>query len=173
MPALHLAPTPTPDLNYSHVLRCIGQNLEHLNLKAFELKCQDDVYLFQGWHRGTSISVGVKERYTLDDLSKLDFEMGKQRRAESKRADPLSLSQLLRTAGNYVDFLGGRLLRVEWQVQSDKVQCLTIQYEARESERNEDDFPIGAIDEICVHVYKERKKVRPLSARPIPRETLP
>jgi hypothetical protein len=173
MQALHLAPTPTPDLCYSHILRCIGQSLEHLNLKAFELKCQDDVYLVQGWHRGTSISVGVKERYTLNDISKLEFERGKQRHAESKRADPLSLSHLLRTAGNYVDFLGGRLVRVEWQYQSDKVQSITIQYEPREAERQKQDFPLGAIDEVSVHVYRERKKVRPLSARPIQLETLP
>jgi hypothetical protein len=172
MPVLNLSLKQAPELRlYSHILRCIGQSLEHHNFKAFEVKCEDRVYFVQGWHRGTSNSVGVKERYTVDDLIKLEIERQKSRRVGSSRADPLSLSQLLRTAGNYVDLLRGRLLRVEWQYQSDKVQSITIQYQPRESERQGKDFPLGAIDEVCVHVYRERKKARPLSVRPVSMET--
>jgi hypothetical protein len=157
MELLNVARNPAVELFYSHVLRCIGQSLQPFELKAFDIKCQDEIYLVQGWGKGAPTSVEVKERYTLEDLRQLDMEEGRKRRSGSSRANPLDLANLLRTAGNYVDFLGARLLRVEWQYQSDKVQCITIQYQAAEG----DDSP-GAIDEICVHIYKERKKMRPL-----------
>jgi hypothetical protein len=157
MQLLNFSQQPSTELFYSHVLRCIGQSLQPFELKAFDIKCQDDIYLVQGWRKGNPKSVDVKERYTLEDLRRMDAVEATKRRAGSSRANPLDLSQLLRTAGKYVDFLGARLLRVEWQYQSDKVQSITIQYEAPDA----DDSP-GAIDEICVHIYKERKKMRPL-----------
>jgi hypothetical protein len=156
MQLLNFSRKPAAELFYSHILRCIGQTLQPFDLKAFDIKCQDDLYLVQGWHRGSSMAVAVKERYTLDDLTLMELDEGKKRRAGSIRANPLDLSQLLRTAGNYVDFLHARLLRLEWQYQSDKVQSITIQYEDPESKDP------GAIDEISVHIYKERKKMRPL-----------
>jgi len=148
---------PASEFFYSHVLRCIGQSLQHFELKAFDIKCQDDIYFVQGWRKGAPASVEVKERYTLEDLRQLDIEESKKRRAGGARTNLLDLAHILRTAGNYVDFLGGKLLRVEWQCQSDKVQCITIQYQASDG----DDSP-GAIDEVCVHIYRERKKMRPL-----------
>jgi len=157
MQLLNFSRKPVVELFYSHILRSIGQSLQEFDLKGFDIKCQDDIYLVQGWQKGNPKTADVKERYTLEDLRQMAVVEAKKRHAGSSRANPLNLSQILRTAGNYVDFLGARLLRVEWQYQSDKVQCITIQYEASDA----DDSP-GAIDEICVHIYKERKKMRPL-----------
>jgi hypothetical protein len=161
MQLLNFSGKPAAELFYSHILRCIGQNLLQFELKAFDIKCENDIYLVQGWQKGNprtaGVSAGVKERYTLDDLRQIDIEEARKRRAGTSRSNPLDIAQLLRTAGNYVDFLGARLLRVEWQYQSDKVQSITIQYQAADA----DDTP-GAIDEVCVHIYKERKKMRPL-----------
>jgi hypothetical protein len=171
MQVLNFAHKPAAELFYSHILRCIGQTLEQLELKAFEIKCQDDIYFVQGWHKAPSSAVDLKRRYTLDDLRELEVEVRKQRRAGSGRPNPLKLSQFLRMAGNYVDFLGARLLRVEWQWQSDKVQCITIQYEAPDAEPAEAGSSLGTIDEICIHIYKERKKVRTIP-RAVPSETV-
>jgi len=154
------------ELSYAHTLRCIGQKLEQLDLKSFEIKYQDEIYFVQAWHKGTSVSGDVKHRYTQDELKELEFEMRKIRRPIVGRANPLKLSQILRLAGHYVDHIGGRLLRVEWQRQSGKVQSITIQYEASEADRNEAGSDPGTIEEVCVHVYKETKKTRPI-ARPV------
>lgn len=168
MQLLNLVCEPAADPLYSHILRCIGDDLQDLDLKAFELKCEDDFYLFQGWPKGTAISVGIERRYTIDDLIRVENELRKRRQPSSPRANPLNLSQLLRTAGNYVDFVGGHLIRIEWQRQSEKVQSITLQYRTAETEDNGKDFSLGAIEEICVHIYKERKKMRALSVRPAP-----
>ena len=154
------------ELSYAHTLRCIGQKLEQLDLKSFEIKYQDEIYFVQAWHKGTSVSGDVKHRYTQDELKELEFEMRKIRRPIVDRANPLKLSQMLRLAGHYVDHIGGRLLRVEWQRQSGKVQSITIQYEASEADRKEAGSDPGTIEEICVHVYRETKKARPI-ARPV------
>lgn len=154
------------ELSYAHTLRCIGQKLEQLDLKSFEIKYQNEIYFVQAWHKGTSVSGDVKHRYTQDELKELEFEMHKIRRPIVGRANPLKLSQMLRLAGHYVDHIGGRLLRVEWQRQSGKIQSITIQYEASEADRNEAGSDPGTIEEVCVHVYKETKKARPI-ARPV------
>jgi hypothetical protein len=154
------------ELSYAHTLRCIGQKLEQLDLKSFEIKYQDEIYFVQARHKGTSVSGDVKHRYTQDELKELEFEMRKIRRPIVGRANPLKLSQMLRLAGHYVDHIGGRLLRVEWQRQSGKIQSITIQYEASEADRNEAGSDPGTIEEVCVHVYKETKKARPI-ARPV------
>ena len=54
----------------------------------------------------------------------------------------------------------GRLLRVSWQDQSDKIQSITVQWEP---------IPTGdaagevahstTIEELCIHIYKQRKKI--------------
>ena len=158
MAVLNLAEKTQPEFSYSHILRVIGQSVAELELKAFELQAHDDFYLLHGWSKGTALAVSVDRRFTMEDLEQLDADARQERRPGSKR-NLLSVAHILRTAGNYIDLLGGKLIRVEWQYQSDKVQCLTIQYRAP-------DETDGAIDEICVHIYKEKKKMRPLPIRP-------
>jgi hypothetical protein len=159
MAVLNLAEKPQAEFSYSHILRVIGQSLADLELKAFELASQGDVFLVHGWSKGTSLAISVDRRYTMEDVEQLDASARHERRQGSAR-NLLSVAHILRTAGNYIDLLGGKLIRVEWQSQSDKVQCLTIQYQAADEHD-------GAIDEVCVHIYKEKKKVRPLSVRPL------
>jgi hypothetical protein len=54
----------------------------------------------------------------------------------------------------------GRLIRVSWQDQSDRIQSVTIQYEPFPVERSEQgESQIATIEELCVHVYKQRKKI--------------
>ena len=158
MAVLNLAEKTQPEFSYSHILRVIGQSVAALELKAFELQAHDDFYLLHGWSKGTALAVSVDRRYTIADLVQLDADARQERRPGSKR-NLLSVAHILRTAGNYIDLLGGRLIRVEWQYQSEKVQGLTIQYRAP-------DETDGAIDEICVHIYKEKKKMRPLPVKP-------
>lgn len=144
-------------LRYSFALRCIGQNIESIDLKAVELKTQGDSYLVQGWGKGLMASMNLDKLYTIEDIKRLDLGGRKKRSAESELPNLLSLSQVLRLAGNYVDRMRGRLLRVSWQDQSDKIQSVTIQYEAFGNERSESQ--IAVIEELCIHVYKQRKRM--------------
>ena len=153
-------PVPAIGLRYSHILRCIGQSLESGELKAFELKCQGHTYLVQGWYRSASSSADVECRYTLEDIRKLDDEGKKRRQHRPGVPNLLSLSQVLRLAGNYVDRVCGRLLRVSWQNQSEKIQSVTIQYEPHPDEgKDVPEGQVATIDEVCIHLYKQRKRI--------------
>ena len=154
-------------MRYSHLLRCIGQSLESLDLKAIELKTHGNFYLVQGWNRGTSVSKEVDRQYSVEDIKKLETEGFAQRKPLSGLPNLLSLSQVLRLAGNYVDRMRGRLIRVSWQDQSEKIQSVTIQYEPFPVERSEHgETQITTIEELCVHVYKQRKKIVSASEKP-------
>jgi hypothetical protein len=149
----------TAELSLSRVLRCIGQNLETLDLKAFEIKSQSGIYLVQGIRKGTSSSVDVALRYTEEDIKRMESEARTNRRRPAHRSSLLNLSQVLRMGGTYVEHVEGRFLKISWQVQSDKIQSITIQYEPHERERKKDEYSTSTIDEICVHVYKQRKRL--------------
>jgi hypothetical protein len=145
---------------YSIALRCIGQSLEAMELKAVEVKTHGDNYIIQAWNKGTSTSMDLERHCSPEDLRKLDIEAKEKRKAFSGPPNLLSLSQVLRLAGNYVDRMRGRLIRVSWQDQSDKIQSVTIQYEPCPVDRREQgEAQTTVIEEVCVHIYKQRKKV--------------
>jgi len=74
---------------------------------------------------------------------------------------------VLRFCGNYVDRLHGRLIRVSWQDQNDKIQSITIQFEPYEERRSKkSDSQVTTIEELCIHVYKQRKKITTATEKP-------
>ena len=152
-------------MRYSSMLRCVGQVLADLQLKAVEVKTHGDDLIVQAWNRGTSMSLDFEKHYTPEDLRVLDLEGSKKRKPFSGPPDLLSLSQILRLAGNYVDRMGGRLLRVCWQDQSDKIQSITVQWESNQPERERSDSTVAVVEELCMHIYKQRKKINLVSER--------
>ena len=163
-------PAPSLKPHYSKVLRCIGQSLEQVGLKALEVKTHGENYIVQAWKKGTSSSLDHEKHYTPDGIKTLEQEGRAKRKPFSAPFTPLSLSQVLRMAGNYVDLLRGRLVRVSWQDQSDRIQSITIQYEPFSVERGEGpDSHATTIEELCIHIYKQRKKITLASEKTSPR----
>ena len=145
---------------YSSALRCIGQSLESLELKAVEVKTHGENYIIQAWNKGTSTSMDLERHCGPEDLRKLEIDGREKRKAFSGPPNLLSLSQVLRLAGNYIDRMRGRLIRVSWQDQSDKIQSVTIQYEPCPVDgREQGEAQTTVIEEVCVHIYKQRKKI--------------
>ncbi|MBM4264690.1 MAG: hypothetical protein FJ143_05495 [Deltaproteobacteria bacterium] len=143
---------------YSNALRCIGQSLESLDLKAVELKTVGESFVVQGRSKAPQALLEIDKHYTPDDIKALESQGRGKRDSNAGPANLLSLSQVLRLAGNYVDRAGGRLLRVSWQDQSEKIQSVTIQYEACVSEHSEDS-QITTVEELSIHIYKQRKRM--------------
>ena len=158
------AMSPKP-MRYASVLRCVGQSLETLQLKAVEIKMHGDDLVVQAWNRGTSMAMDLEKIYSPQEVRLLDAEGRAKRRAFPEPPDLLSLSQILRLAGNYVDRMRGRLLRVSWQDQSEKIQSITVQWEATQSGRAAGETSLTTVEELCIHVYKQRKKMNIASER--------
>jgi hypothetical protein len=153
-------------MRYSSILRCIGQSLEAIELKSIEVKTYGDNFIVQAWNRGTSMTMDLEKHYSREDLRKLDAEGREKRRPFAGPPNLLSLSQVLRLAGNYVDRMRGRLLRVSWQDQSDKIQSLTVQWETiQPGKEAAETHATTIVDELCIHIYKQRKKINLSSER--------
>jgi hypothetical protein len=146
-------------IRYASILRCIGQFLETMDLKAVEVKTHGDGYIVQAWNKGTSMTMDLEKHWTLDDLKKLDAAARAKRGPVAGPPSLLSLSQVLRLTGNYVDRMGGRLMRVSWQDQSDKIQSITVQWEPLQPGRETNESQATTVEELCVHIYKQRKKI--------------
>ena len=147
-------------MRYSSILRCLGQTIETLELKAVEIKSHGEDFVVQAWHRGTSMAMDVEKHYSPEDLRRLDAAGREKRKPFAGPPNPLSLSQVLRWAGNYVDRTGGRLLRVSWQDQSDRIQSITVQWEVTQAEAQSVESVPTTVDELCIHIYKQRKKIK-------------
>jgi hypothetical protein len=152
-------------MRYASVLRCIGQFLEATELKAVEVRTHGDDYIVQAWNKGTSMTMDLEKHWTLEDLKKMDVEAREKRKPFSGPPNLMSLSQILRLAGNYVDRMRGRLLRVSWQDQSDKIQSVTVQWESPQFGRETGESQATMVEELCVHIYKQRKKINLASER--------
>lgn len=152
-------------MRYASVLRCIGQFLEAMELKAIEIRTHGGDYVVQARNRGTSMAMDLEKHWTVEELKQLDAAAREKRKPYSGPPNLLSLSQTLRLAGNYVDRMGGRLLRVSWQDQSDKIQSITVQWEPSKPGREAAELQVTTVEELCVHIYKQRKKINLASER--------
>ena len=157
--ALNSTQTVQAKMRYSAIMRCLGQTLEGRQLKAVEVKTHGEDFIVQAWQRGPSMTLDSEKHYTLDDIRKLDAEGRAKRRPGGGTLDLLSLSQILRFAGNYVDRISGRLVRVSWQDQSDKIQSVTMQWEVFDQNRGAGDTQLANIEEVCIHIYKRHKRI--------------
>jgi hypothetical protein len=163
--ALTLAVSAQAKMRYASVLRCLGQVLQELDLKALEVKTHGDEFVVQAWNRGTSMAMDVEKHYTIDEIRNMNMAARQQRKPFVGPPDLLSLAQILRLAGSYVDRARGRLLRVSWQDQSDKIQSITVQWEPSQPGRDAKIVPAGTVEELCIHIYKRRKKINMVSER--------
>lgn len=153
-------------MRYSSILRCIGQSLEDMGLKSIEVKTHGDNVIVQAWNRGTSMAMDLEKHYTPADLKQLEADGRAKRGPFAGPPNMLSLSQVFRLAGNYVDRMGGRLVRVSWQDQADKIQSLTVQWETVQPEKEAaESHAAKIVDELCIHIYKQRKKINLSSER--------
>jgi hypothetical protein len=152
---------PEVAFSYARTLRCVGQALDDLSLKAFQVKLQNDVYEVQAWQKGIYSAPEIELRYTAEDLKRLEHEGRRKRRHPPKRTNFFTVSQLLRLAGNYLDRVEGRLVKISWQKQADRIQSVTLQYEPIEEQRKEEK-PSATIEEICLHIYRQKKRLASL-----------
>lgn len=151
-------------MRYSSILRCMGQSLEGMELKSVEIKSHGDDWILQAWNRGTSMAMDLEKQYTPEDIRRLEVEGREKRKPFAGPPDLLSLSQVLRLAGNYVDRMRGRLLRVSWQDQSGKIQSITVQWQTMPSAGLGVEA-LATVEELCIHIYKQRKKMPLVSER--------
>jgi hypothetical protein len=145
---------------WSEALRAIGQDLELRGLKTFVIRCEAGLYVVDAGYQSPPAPTPVALHYTLGDIEQLDREGRKGDNCNSGVKDFLSLSQILRAIGTYLDRKGARLLSVSNNTLTGTMPLVKIEYETAQGERVVDDRTGSVIYDMCVSFYKLRERSR-------------
>jgi hypothetical protein len=146
-------------VNYSEVLRVIGQDLEIRGIKAFDIRTEGEKIVVQCGYQVPPAATPVTLSYTPRDIKELRPQ-GEEKRGQSpERRDFFTLSQTLRAIGGFVDQQKARLMRLSNNDFSAADVVFRIEYETREGERLVDNRSGSGIYDLCVNMYKRRGKL--------------
>jgi hypothetical protein len=95
-----------PTVNYAQALRAIGQDLEGKYPRNFNLVIVGDSFVVRGKAGLAPFLRTFELRYTAVDVGRLEREGWAKRINSTGMPDFLSLSQVLRAVGCYVDLKG-------------------------------------------------------------------
>jgi len=172
----------TEALNYSHLLRPVGQMLEPLRIEVFSLRLEDEGVsvraqkpsdhrppppqevslrvVWQALRRKKSEPVlepqpssGVLElRYSQDDISRMDREGITKRKGSGSSPEAHTLSQILRAVGAFVDEKQGRLFGV-----TKSGLEITIEYESALRQKLIEKHTVSTLYDYWVKMYLRRR----------------
>ena len=146
-------------MNYATALRVIGQDWERRMLKSFDLRVDGDLYIAECAYQLPPAPTPVEIQYTQADLRELEALGEEQHGKSSPAKEFLSQVQILRTIGGYLDRNRAKLLRVTNNFSSGEEFSLRVEYLNVDGERTVDDRSGAAIYDLCIAMYKQRKKL--------------
>lgn len=169
-------------LNFSQLLRPVGQMLEPLQIDSFSLKVEDggvfvhaqkpkearpaapDVSLRVTWQifrrkkvepspEPQPTSGALELHYTQADIERMDTEGQRRRQGVGGSPEAHTLSQILRAVGAFVDQKQGRLLGV-----TKESQDITIEYESALKRNTTEKFTVASLYDYWVKMYLRRRQ---------------
>lgn len=90
-------------LSYARAMRAVGLLLEMRDLKTFDLTCDNREFRLNCGYQKPPCSTAVELRYSIDEIESLERENLINRNNSRKVVDFLSLAEVLRGLGGYVD----------------------------------------------------------------------
>lgn len=105
-----------------------------------------------GHQEAFSVGSGRRLRYSVQELDRIEREQRARRRRDSGHADGHSLSQLLRTVGDFLEQRRDRLLGIAWQELSVSVVLQTT-----EGRREIEVFRPDNLYDLWVRMYLKRQ----------------
>jgi hypothetical protein len=140
-----------PTVKYAQALRAIGQDLEGKHPRNFNLVIVGDSFVVRGKAGLAPFFRAFELNYSAGDIERLEREGWGKRINSTGMPDFLSLSQVLRAVGCYVDLKGGCLQRA-----SKENQSMTIAYATDVSQNNREVCQISMLYDFCVRMYLQR-----------------
>lgn len=177
-------------LTYARILRTIGYALEICRVVNFDLTVEDNIYTIKGsvipikkaprgWisqmcglfqkHRSLPSTETATEtillRFSTDEIQSMEADVRDRRGAATENPDPLSLSQLLRVIGAFIDNRKGEELLGVWI--DDR--WVTINHVSRYHELIKTTQEIEYFYDLWVKMYLQRSgRIRPLTPGGVP-----
>jgi hypothetical protein len=146
-------------VNYSTALRCIGQDLESRGLRTLDIISDTSGYIVLAGYQPPPAPMPVSLQYTPADILELDRTGQAQRGNSPPSNDFVTIMQILRAIGGYLDKNQARLIRISNNEPRGNSPSYSVEYETKDGERVIDDRDGAAIYDMCVRMYKQRRKV--------------
>ena len=146
-------------VNYSTALRCIGQDLESRGLRTLDIISDNAGYIVLAGYQPPPAPMPVSLQYSPAEILELDRTGQEQRGTSSAAKEFVTLVQILRAIGGYLDKNQARLIRISNSEAPGSTPAFSVEYETKEGERVVDDRDGTAIYDMCVSMYKQRRKV--------------
>jgi len=165
-------------LSYARELRALGQALENQGLVSLELQAKEGGYLVRGlapapeepksylwsrlegvfasalWTDGSSMRMDeVVYQFPPERIQQLEREGGRKRVNSQQTPDPSKLSQLLRTAGCYLD----RKQKASFLAISIKDRWVTVSYKTADGRIEQTKAELGFFYDYWVKLYLRRR----------------
>lgn len=154
-PFSRLKPLP---VNFAMALRAIGQELERRGLKTFDIRFDGREFTALCGYQEPPAATPVELKYRLRDIAELDAT-GEQQRGKSPAAkDFMNQPQVLRTIGGFLDKHQARLVRLTNKERRAQGAVFIVEYVSSAGEHVVDDRAGAAIYDMCVAMYKQRRK---------------
>jgi len=168
-----------PSVNFSQILRPVGQMLEPLQIESLSLRVDEGGVSVRAQKRQTPApsagevslrvtwqlfrrkkpepeaqpSSGTLElRYTQDDIARMDTEGQTKRKGGGGSPEAHTLSQILRAVGAFVDQKQGRLLGVTIEGQD-----IAIEYDSALKRTLVEKFTVASLYDYWVKMYLRRR----------------
>jgi hypothetical protein len=147
--------------NYARALRCIGQELQTLEIEVFELKTFAGEYRLTAGDPHPPYSGLIALSFSPQRIEMLDRE-GQARRGRSSaevRFD--AVPEMLRALGEYLDSRRMQLRRVDNSAASAAADApaLTLEYQNRAGEVETEDLATSFLRDASVRMYKRRTRI--------------
>jgi hypothetical protein len=147
--------------SYSKILRAIGQDLEARGLKTFDIKSEGRLYVVACGYQEPPSDTPVSLHYTSEDIDELDRAGRAKRGKVSPPNDFVTLVQIFRAVGGYLDKNKCRLISISNSNLASKELVLRFEYDTADGERIIDERTGSAVYDMCVSMYKQRGKDAP------------
>jgi hypothetical protein len=173
----------TETLNYSQVLRAIGQLLEGLNIESFVLRAEKNDFVVRERYPRHDRKLRVRQdlrsvwdviraqdrrfedtfessgvlmfRVTQEAVSLLELVGQKRRQSPGRTPDTGAPSQILRAIGGFVSHQGGRLVEV-----SKNGKDVYFDFEMPSGELVTERFTVSSLYDYWVQMYADRRKLK-------------
>lgn len=148
-----------PIPNYSTCLRCIGEDLEQRGLKTLDLRNEERNYVVHCGYQSPPAPTPVTLHYSQSDIQKLDKVGREKRNKAAPSKEFVTLTQILRAIGGYLDKIDARLIRISNNDSLRKDPMFKVEYVDQDGEIVVDDRAGSAIYDMCVVVYRQRGRL--------------
>lgn len=147
--------------NYARALRCIGQELQALEIEVFELRSLGDDYRLTAGDPHPPYTGLIELSFSPQRIELLDREGRARRDRAGSEVRFDAVPEILRALGEYLDGKRMQLERVDNSAGAATAAAptLTLEFRNRAGEVETEELPMSFLREASVRMYQRRSRI--------------